>query len=87
MKLLVIFLFKEEFKKQPLDDLVLDGLGFVMENGKLAITSTANQDSPLMEGKTPILGLDVWEHAYYLKYKMSDQIILQHSGMLLIGMK
>ena len=41
----------------------------VMENGKLAITSTANQDSPLMEGKTPILGLDVWEHAYYLKYK------------------
>ena len=49
----------------------------VMENGKLAITSTANQDSPLMEGKTPILGLDVWEHAYYLKYKMSDQIILQ----------
>ena len=40
-----------------------------MENGKLAITSTANQDSPLMEGKTPILGLDVWEHAYYLKYK------------------
>ena len=40
-----------------------------MENGKLAITSTANQDSPLMEGKTPILGLDVWEHAYYLKYR------------------
>jgi Fe-Mn family superoxide dismutase len=31
--------------------------------------STANQDSPLSEGKTPILGLDVWEHAYYLKYK------------------
>jgi Fe-Mn family superoxide dismutase len=37
--------------------------------GKFEITSTANQDSPLMEGKTPILGLDVWEHAYYLKYQ------------------
>jgi Fe-Mn family superoxide dismutase len=37
--------------------------------GKLDLFSTANQDSPLMEGKTPILGLDVWEHAYYLKYQ------------------
>jgi superoxide dismutase, Fe-Mn family len=37
--------------------------------GKFEITSTANQDSPLLEGKTPILGLDVWEHAYYLKYQ------------------
>ncbi|AIM24597.1 superoxide dismutase [Melissococcus plutonius] len=41
----------------------------VDKNKKLSILSTANQDSPLMEGKTPILGLDVWEHAYYLKYK------------------
>ena len=38
------------------------------KDGKLAITSTANQDSPLMEGLTPIMGVDVWEHAYYLKY-------------------
>ena len=38
-------------------------------NGKLEISSTANQDSPLMEGKTPILGIDVWEHAYYLHYQ------------------
>ena len=37
--------------------------------GKLEISSGANQDSPLMDGKTPILGLDVWEHAYYLKYQ------------------
>lgn len=37
--------------------------------GKLAVVSTANQDNPLSDGKTPILGLDVWEHAYYLKYQ------------------
>jgi Fe-Mn family superoxide dismutase len=38
-------------------------------NGKLEITSSANQDSPLMEGREPVMGLDVWEHAYYLKYQ------------------
>ena len=37
--------------------------------GKIEITSTANQDSPLMEGKFPVIGVDVWEHAYYLKYQ------------------
>jgi len=41
----------------------------VNDGGKLSITSTPNQDNPLMEGKTAILGLDVWEHAYYLKYQ------------------
>lgn len=41
----------------------------VDENGALAIMSTANQDSPLSSGQTPILALDVWEHAYYLKYR------------------
>jgi len=41
----------------------------VVDGGKLAVMSTANQDSPLMDGKTPILGLDVWEHAYYLHYQ------------------
>jgi Fe-Mn family superoxide dismutase len=39
------------------------------DKGKLAIESTANQDTPLSEGRTPILGLDVWEHAYYLHYQ------------------
>jgi len=38
-------------------------------DGAFEVYSTANQDSPIMEGKTPILGLDVWEHAYYLKYQ------------------
>ncbi|CAM3951375.1 superoxide dismutase SodA [Lederbergia lenta] len=41
----------------------------ILNNGEVEITSTPNQDSPLMEGKTPLLGLDVWEHAYYLKYQ------------------
>ena len=49
--------------------LVLVGHGLSVNNGELEVTSTPNQDSPLMEGKTPILGLDVWEHAYYLKYQ------------------
>ncbi|MDC4248049.1 superoxide dismutase [Enterococcus faecium] len=61
--------FKEEFKKAAAGRFGSGWAWLVMENGKLAITSTANQYSPLMEGKTPILGLDVWEHAYYLKYK------------------
>ncbi len=41
----------------------------VVHNSKLDIYSTANQDSPVMEGKYPVLGIDVWEHAYYLKYQ------------------
>ena len=40
-----------------------------LKDGKLAITSTANQDTPLSSGAVPLLGLDVWEHAYYLKYQ------------------
>jgi Fe-Mn family superoxide dismutase len=48
------------------------GSGWVwlmIDNERLVVGSTPNQDSPLMEGKTPLLGLDVWEHAYYLKYQ------------------
>src|SRR5436305_7805585 len=41
----------------------------VLDGGQLKVLSTANQDSPLMEGQVPILGVDVWEHAYYLKYQ------------------
>ena len=41
----------------------------VDKSGKLEVCSTPNQDNPLMEGKKPLLGLDVWEHAYYLKYQ------------------
>jgi Fe-Mn family superoxide dismutase len=47
------------------------GWAWLIKNkaGKLEIISTPNQDSPLMEGKTPLLGVDVWEHSYYLKYQ------------------
>jgi len=41
----------------------------VRQDGKLAVVSTANQDTPLSDGAVPLLGLDVWEHAYYLKYQ------------------
>ncbi|MEY8446035.1 superoxide dismutase [Enterococcus ratti] len=61
--------FKEEFNKAAASRFGSGWAWLVIEDGKLAITSTANQDSPLMEGKTPVLGLDVWEHSYYLKYK------------------
>ncbi|MBT9718940.1 superoxide dismutase [Enterococcus durans] len=61
--------FKEEFKKAAAGRFGSGWAWLVLEDGKLVITSTANQDSPLMTGQTPILGLDVWEHAYYLKYK------------------
>ena len=63
----------ETFKKQ-LNDAGVKRFGsgwawLIDAGGKLVIESTANQDSPLMEGKKPILGVDVWEHAYYLKYQ------------------
>jgi superoxide dismutase, Fe-Mn family len=41
----------------------------VVDGGSLSVTSTANQDSPISDGQTPILGIDVWEHAYYLRYQ------------------
>ena len=63
----------ETFKKQVNDAGVKRfGSGWAWRidaGGKLVIESTAHQDSPLMEGKKPIFGIDVWEHAYYLKYQ------------------
>lgn len=63
----------EEFKKLFADAAVKRfGSGWAwlaLKDGKLFVTSTANQDSPIMEGATPIIGLDVWEHAYYLKFQ------------------
>lgn len=61
--------FKEEFAKAATTRFGSGWAWLVVENGNLAVISTANQDNPVMEGKTPILGLDVWEHAYYLKYQ------------------
>ena len=60
---------KEELKKAATGRFG-SGWPWVMETGgKLTVESTANQDSPLMEGKKPVFGIDVWEHAYYLKYQ------------------
>ncbi|XBG86576.1 superoxide dismutase [Enterococcus cecorum] len=60
--------FKAQFKAAAASRFGSGWAWLVVDNGKLAIISTANQDSPLMEGKTPVVGLDVWEHAYYLNY-------------------
>ncbi|KRG15579.1 superoxide dismutase [Virgibacillus soli] len=61
--------FKEDFQAAGAGRFGSGWAWLVVNNGELEITSTANQDSPLMEGKKPLLGLDVWEHAYYLKYQ------------------
>ena len=60
--------FKEDFTKAGLTRFGSGWAWLVIDNNKLAIMSTPNQDSPLTEGKIPILGVDVWEHAYYLLY-------------------
>lgn len=61
--------FKDEFKAAATGRFGSGWAWLVVNNGKLEVTSTGNQDSPLSEGKTPIIALDVWEHAYYLKYR------------------
>ncbi|EAD1190642.1 superoxide dismutase [Listeria monocytogenes] len=61
--------FKEKFNAAAAARFGSGWAWLVVNNGKLEIVSTANQDSPLSDGKTPVLGLDVWEHAYYLKFQ------------------
>ena len=61
--------FKEKFSGAAATRFGSGWAWLVVKDGKLDIESSANQDSTLMDGKTPILGLDVWEHAYYLKYQ------------------
>lgn len=61
--------FKAEFTKAATTRFGSGWAWLVVNKGELEVTSTPNQDSPLMEGKTPVLGLDVWEHAYYLNYQ------------------
>lgn len=61
--------FKELLEKAATGQFGSGWAWLVVDNGELKVTSTANQDSPLMEGQTPILGVDVWEHAYYLNYQ------------------
>lgn len=61
--------FKAGFEKAAATRFGSGWAWLVLDNGELEIMSTANQDSPIMEGKAPLLGLDVWEHAYYLKYQ------------------
>lgn len=69
--------FKEEFKKAALGQFGSGWAWLVVDkDGKLKVEGTANQDNPISKGKKPVLGIDVWEHAYYLKYtnKRADYI-------------
>jgi Fe-Mn family superoxide dismutase len=61
--------FKEQFAKAAMGRFGSGWAWVIDQGGKLVIESSANQDSPLMEGKKIVFGLDVWEHAYYLKYQ------------------
>jgi len=61
--------FKEQFTQAAATRFGSGWAWLAVSGGTLEVYSTPNQDSPVMEGKTPILGLDVWEHAYYLKYQ------------------
>ena len=61
--------FKEQFINVAMTRFGSGWAWLVLNDGKLEIMSTPNQDSPIMDSKIPILGLDVWEHAYYLKYQ------------------
>ena len=61
--------FKTEWGKAGAGRFGSGWVWLIADGGKVSITSTPNQDNPLMDGKKAVLGLDVWEHAYYLKYQ------------------
>jgi Fe-Mn family superoxide dismutase len=61
--------FKEKFEAAGVGQFGSGWAWLVLDGGKVAVTSTPNQDNPITDGKTPLLGNDVWEHAYYLKYQ------------------
>ena len=61
--------FKEQFSAAAATRFGSGWAWLIVDGGQLRVVSTPNQDTPVMEGKTPILGLDVWEHAYYLNYQ------------------
>jgi Fe-Mn family superoxide dismutase len=61
--------FKAKIKEAGMNRFGSGWSWLVSSGGKLQIVSTANQDNPLMQGQTPIMGVDVWEHAYYLRYQ------------------
>ncbi len=61
--------FKDEFKNAGIGQFGSGWAWLIHDGSGLAVVSTANQDTPVSDGKTPLLGVDVWEHAYYLKYQ------------------
>ena len=61
--------FKSQFKDAGVNQFGSGWAWLVSDGGSLAVVSTANQDNPVSQGSTPLLGVDVWEHAYYLKYQ------------------
>ncbi len=79
---------KAEFKKAATGRFGSGWAWVVVDNGKLAVTSTLNQDNPISDGKVPVLGIDVWEHAYIiLNIKTYVAITWMHSGTLSTGIK
>jgi superoxide dismutase, Fe-Mn family len=61
--------FKEQFEANGVAQFGSGWTWLVLDGGELKLTKTPNQDSPILDGQTPLLGNDVWEHAYYLKYR------------------